>query len=291
MSKILDGKVVRDHILQHLAKVARGLPIVPVVAIIQVGDKPESTAFIRQKTVHAEKVGIKVQYIQFESTISQDTLIAHISKLNKNRNVHGIIIQLPLPSYINKEQVIEAIDPNKDVDGLHSQNVKKLWVDDSSGILAATARGVRSLCRFYNISLKGKHVVMVGRSALVGEPVAHMCLNEGSTVTICHKATRHLALHTKRADILIVAAGVPSLISKRHVEKGQIVIDIGITSIEQKQGRGSFATVTKKLVGDVDFERVKDIVKAITPVPGGVGPLTVASLLENVVDAAHKMIK
>lgn len=284
IAKILNGKLVRDEIALKLQKKVSSMKIQPAISIIQVGELPASSVFIRQKKLFGEKIGVKVEHHLFPSTISEKELLAEIEQLNIDPTIQGIIVQLPLPAHINKNVIIESIDPYKDVDGLHSINVKKLWTEDSTGITPATAKGIMTLCKYYGIHVEGKKVTVVGRSALVGQPIAQCFLNAGATVTICHKQTKKLHEHTSMADIVVVATGVPRLIKEKHVRKGQIVIDVGITSIEKKIKN----QIVKKIVGDVDFEKVSKIVKAITPVPGGVGPMTVLSLFENVIEAAEK---
>ena len=280
LAKMLSGIPVRDAIADTLKEFVINRAIsklsIPHLAIIQIGDLDESSAYIRQKKIFGEKIGATVTHVQFAGDVSEKSVISKIHKLNEDESVHGIIVQLPLPGHIDTERVIEAIDPSKDVDGLTSKNVKRLIGNDGKGIVPATARGVLALCRAYNIDPKGKHVVVIGRSVLVGKPIAELFLNEGATVTVCHKQTKRLADHTVRANILIVAAGAPGLIRARHVREGQVVIDVGITAKASRSKNG-----LRKLVGDVDAKCVSRIVKGLSPVPGGVGPLTVASLFEN----------
>lgn len=282
-AKILSGLPVRDEIARRLRLfISRRRACnqsIPCLAIIQVGDLPESAAYIHHKKLFAEKIGAIVRHIQFDATITEKEIVNKIKKLNKNKKVHGIIVQLPLPQHISSLNVIEAIDSKKDVDGLTSVNVKYLQLGNKTGIIPATARGVLSLIKAYNISVEGKRVVVVGRSVLVGAPIAQCLLRAGATVTICHKLTQPLHKFTSQADVLIVAAGSPKLISKKFVNKKQIIVDVGITAIEHEGKR--------YLIGDVDSKKIKSIVSAYSPVPGGVGPLTVASLFENLCEVVE----
>lgn len=272
-AKILDGKKAREALLPQLAEKIRGVAGPIGLAIIQVGDRPDSTAFIRSKKAFAARLGVREQHIQVEENVTQNELLEIIKKLNDSNDVHGIIVQLPMPLHIDRDAVIDAIDPKKDVDGLTSHNVKGWLGGREDAIMPATARGVKELLKHYDIDLFGKRVTIIGRSMLVGKPLAAMCLNENATVMVCHSKSADLTEDTKMADIIISAVGRPGLINAKHVRSGQIVIDVGITR-----------TGENKLVGDVDFESVKDIVAAITPVPGGVGQMTVFALFENLIE-------
>lgn len=282
-AKVLSGLPVRDAIADKLCKFIsrrkkKGHSI-PHLTIIQLGDLAESSAYIRQKKLFGLRIGATVEHIQFDAKTTESKILSTINRLNGDTKVHGIIVQLPLPKHISALNIIEAIDPKKDVDGLTATNVKHLQSGDGKGIVPATARGVLTLSKAYGVEPKGKHVVVVGRSALVGTPIAQMFLMAGATVTVCHKLTKPLYKYTTQADILVVAAGLPKLITARFVKKGQIVIDVGITAIEKKGVR--------KLIGDVDEEKVKGIVGTYSPVPGGVGPMTVASLFENLCEVVE----
>ena len=309
-AKILDGKALSEKIAEKLRSQILALRTKPKLVIIQVGDLPESNAYIGRKVKFGEKIGTIVNHKKFDNNISQESLITHISSLNTNFSVTGIIVQMPLPKHIDKDEIINSIDPAKDVDGLTSRNLKLLWenktTDYSSseqrgprslstlssrpkgsrqartinaGFIPATTKGIISLLDEYKIPIEGKHVVVVGRSFLVGKPTFLALLNRDATVTVCHKHTRNLKQETRNADILIVAAGKPNLIGKEHVHKNQVVIDVGINAIENEDGP------RHKLVGDVNFVEVSKIVKSISPVPGGPGPMTVASLFENLLTA------
>ncbi len=268
---IIDGRATRDALIPALKEKISALSPRPRLAIVQVGNRDDSNAYIRAKKLFAERVGVEVVLKQFPETIHQQELVAHIQGLNGSKDIQGIILQLPLPQSIDRIAAIESIDPTKDVDAITSANVKN-W-SEGRGIMPATARGIKELLDHNEIRINGKNVVVVGRSELVGTPIAVMCRNEGANVTVCHSKTPDLKAETKKADILIVAIGKPRLIDVEYVKSGQVVIDVGISRLSEE---GS--------VGDVDFEAVKGAVAAITPVPGGVGPMTVLALFENLAD-------
>ena len=285
--RIIDGRAVREALVPALRARVAALISAPTIAIIQVGNRPDSNSYIRGKKLFAQKVGIKETHIQVSEDISQKELIELVRRYNADPSVQGIIVQLPLPLHLDRDTVINAIDPLKDVDALTAVNVQK-WLDGSGdALLPATARAVRELLQYYQINIMGKHVVVIGRSDLVGRPIAAMCLNEGATVTVCHSKTPDLIAETKEADILIVAIGKPQYIRAEHIKKGAVVIDVGINTIHGQKlddEPESAQSPKEKLVGDVDFQSVQHLVSAITPVPGGVGPMTVFSLFENLVD-------
>lgn len=274
-AKILDGKIVREKIASRLARDTRRLKGKPRLAIIQVGRRPESDAYIRQKKLFSERIDAKVTHKRYPGKISEKKIISEIQKLNKNSGINGIIVQLPLPARLNASRIIEIIDPRKDVDGMTAVNMRKLLAGENDGFVPATTKGILSLLDYYEIPVVGKKVVIVGRSLLVGRPTELAFLNRNATVTVCHRRTKNLAEETKRTDILIVAAGKPGLIGRKHVSPGQTVIDVGINR------------VGGKILGDVQFAAVKKIVRALTPVPGGVGPITVGALFENLLSASR----
>ena len=283
MARILNGKIVRDIISRKLARVIARLKRKPKLVIIQVGNRRQSSAYIRQKKLFGERIGALVLHKQYSERVAEKKLIAEILKWNIDKSIHGIIVQLPLPLRISKNRVLEAIDPWKDVDGMTAKNLKGLWAGDRNSLMPATTKGILALFDYYKIPVMGKKVVVVGRSLLVGKPVAMAFTNRHATVaTVCHSRTKNLEEVTKKADILVVAVGKIKLITKKHVSAGQVIIDVGINM-----------TSDKKLTGDVDFENVKKIVRAITPVPGGIGPMTVACLFENLLLAywAQKLRK
>jgi methylenetetrahydrofolate dehydrogenase (NADP+)/methenyltetrahydrofolate cyclohydrolase len=269
MVHILDGRLAREHYTSLLQKRIKDLGFTPCLAIIQVGDRADSDSYIQSKKAFAKKLGVKEIHVQLDEMVPQDELINEIKKYNDDTLIQGIIVQLPLPPHINSELVLNTISSKKDIDGLGCD----------TKFFPATARGIRELLKFYKINLAGKKVTVIGRSKLVGEPTTRMCHEEGALVTICHSTTENIPEKARSADILIVAIGKPNLVGKEYVQKGQIVIDVGIT----RHNNG-------KLIGDVNFEEVKNIVEMITPVPGGVGQMTVLALFENLIDACYDKV-
>ena len=274
---LLDGKQLSKKIKKELKDEVSSLSIKPTLAIVLVGNNPASEIYVKNKLKSAKYCGINTSLIIFEETITQEKLISEIHNLNNNEIYHGIIVQLPLPKHINEQKIINAIDPKKDVDGFGILNKGKLFSGLNS-IESATPKGIIRLLEEYNIEIKGKHAVVVGRSNIVGKPMAIMLLNKHATVTICHSKTENLKEITKQADILVVAIGKAKFITKDMVKEGAVVIDVGTNRVNDL------------LVGDVDFENVEPVTSYITPVPGGVGPLTIASLLENTVIAYKNII-
>lgn len=273
MAKILDGKRLSHLLALGLTKKIKKLTIKPKLVIIQIGNLVESNTYIKNKKAFAEKIGAVTLHKKYPGHVKESRIISDISRYNRDPYTHGIMVQLPAPKNFDIERVLEHIDSKKDVDGLTSINTKHLF-DNNEAFIPATARGIITLLEEYKIKLAGTKIVMVGQSSLVGRPAMLALLNKGATVTMCHKNIKNLGKETKRADILITAVGHPKLITGKHVSKNQIVVDIGIN-----------ITKNKKIVGDVDFGIVRKIVKAITPVPGGVGPMTVASLFQNLLKA------
>lgn len=289
MVTILDGRIVRDKIQSKLKGIISGFGLSPKLAIIQIGDREDSNAYIAQKKKFAETIGVVVQCDRFPKNVSKEEVVRHIQELNKDSGVHGIIVQLPVPQAIDAQDLIEAIVPSKDVDGLTSTNLKLLWTNKPDGFMPATAKGIITLLDNYQIPLKGKKITVVGRSVLVGKPAVLAALNRDATVTVCHSETCNLSESTKTAEILIVAIGQPKIIGPEYVSSGQVVVDVGINTIAGESFEEEIDG--KKFVGDVDFEKVKNIVGAITPVPGGVGPMTVASLFQNLLRAYENQVK
>lgn len=269
---LISGRTTREALLPQLIGKIKALGRTPTLAIIQVGDRSDSNSYIKGKKSFGEKIGVEVRHIKLSETVSQLELIKTIQDLNADTSVDGIIVQLPLPESLDRNTVIESVNPSKDVDGLTSR----------TKVVPATARGVLELLHHYKIELAGKQVTVVGRSQLVGKPIAELCMKEKALVNVCHSKTLDLAGETKKADIVIVAAGKPGLIGQNHVKSGQIIIDVGINTVKGEKLEDEVEGT--KLVGDTDFEAVKDIVAAITPVPGGVGPMTVFCLFENLLD-------
>jgi len=285
MARILYGTEVRDAIAGDLKRRVALCSSIPTLAIIQVGDRDESNAYILQKKKFATSIGAGVRHVRLPVTASTEDVVKEVRVLNADSGIAGIIVQLPLPQGIDLFTVIEAIDPAKDVDGLTAYNMKLVWSAGArKGFVPATAKGILMLLQHYGIAIAGKHAVVIGRSMLVGKPCAALMLAHDATVTVCHTKTADLASVTRTADILIVAAGSPSLIGERHVKAGQVVIDVGITSARKKledEIEGA------SLRGDVDSDTVASIVGAISPVPGGVGPMTVAALFTNLIEAVE----
>jgi len=289
MPKLLSGIKVRDEVILELKKkfeANSATGSAAELAIIQVGNRADSTLYIQAKTNFAKKIGVVVRLIHLQDSalqkITQEQVISEIGKCNKDSSIKGIIVQLPLPDGFDKEKIIDTIDPKKDSDGLTSVNKKLLLEGNSMAIVPATARGVMRLLKYYQIDLVGKKITVVGRSELVGKPIAILCKKAGAILTVAHSKTTDLAAETKNADIIIVAVGKKNLIRTEHVSPGQTIIDIGISR------DGIVGESNKKIVGDVDFEAVSGVIGstgAITPVPGGVGPMTVLALFENLADA------
>ncbi len=270
--KILDGKKIKQEILDELKEEVSKLKNKPHLVVIQVGNNEASNVYIKQKAKMARYVGYQFHHIKLDDTITEEELLYEIDKLNKDKSVHGILVQMPLPSQINTYKVQNAVLPEKDVDGLSDINTGKLF-HGKDALYSCTPFGVMELLKRYKINVVGKNVVVVGRSNLVGKPMATMLINEGATVTICHSKTNDLPKYTFNADILIVAVGKPKLITADMVKDGAVVIDVGINRLENR------------LCGDVDYENVLPKCSYITPVPGGVGQMTVAMLGKNVLKA------
>ncbi|MDR3623905.1 MAG: bifunctional methylenetetrahydrofolate dehydrogenase/methenyltetrahydrofolate cyclohydrolase FolD [Chlamydiales bacterium] len=275
---ILDGKKIALHIEAELKeKIGHLQTRKPGLAVVLVGEHPASLTYIRMKEKRCTSVGINFYLKKFPSSISEDLLLEEIKNLNNNKTIDGILVQLPLPPHISTQTVIETIDPKKDVDCFHPLNMGKLSIGNKDGFIPCTPGGIQLLLKHANVQVEGKHVVVVGRSNLVGKPLAILLMQKGphanATVTVAHSGTPNLKEICQSADILIVAIGSPLFIKSDMVKKGAVVIDVGIHKIQSEAGT--------KIIGDVDFEQVKDKCSIITPVPGGVGPMTIAMLLKN----------
>ncbi len=280
MYERLAGTVVAQSITERLKQEIKNEKLTPKLGIVVVGEDKPSQVYVKKKCEKAEETGIKAQVFRFPETISEKELLDEIRKLNDDNEIDGFIVQMPLPKQINPELVIKAINPKKDVDGFHSLNMGKVMqnIVDERTFWPATPLGVIKILEFYKIPIEGKKAVVIGRGNIVGKPVAMMLLHKNATVIICHSKTKDLKKETKKADIIIAAAGSPNLVTADMVKKGATVIDVGTTRV--------IVGGKEKVVGDVDFNNV--IKKAnCTPVPGGVGPLTVAMLLSNTVKAAR----
>jgi len=286
-AEIINGseisKQIREELKQEVARLKEEHNIVPGLATILVGDDPASQSYVGSKVRTCQELGIYSERHDLSAETSEQTLLALVDRLNKDPKINGILVQLPLPKHINKNNIIMAINPNKDVDGLHPVNVGKLMIGEPD-YLPCTPKGIQELLIRSGVEIEGADVVVVGRSNLVGKPIANILLQKGkganATVTVCHTRTRNLAEHTSRADILIVAAGKKKAITADMVKEGAVVIDVGTHRI------GKTAEGKSILCGDVDFEMVKEKAKAITPVPRGVGPMTIVMLMSNTVYAA-----
>jgi methylenetetrahydrofolate dehydrogenase (NADP+)/methenyltetrahydrofolate cyclohydrolase len=277
-ARILDGKALAASIRLDLkqkvdALMRRGVK--PGLAVILAGDDPASKVYVRNKTRACEEVGVRSQQIDYPASVTQEELIARIRKLNADPAVHGILVQLPLPKPIDSARVLEAVAPHKDVDGFHKENLGALLAGKPR-VVPCTPAGVMRLLEHAGMALAGKHAVVVGRSNIVGKPVALLLLQKDATVTICHSKTKDLAETCRQADVLIAAVGRAKLVTAQMVKPGACVIDVGVNRLPD--GR---------LAGDVDFDAVKELAGAITPVPGGVGPMTIAMLLENCVQSCR----
>ncbi len=275
MTVILDGAKTAQKIRASIAKKVTELGIEPGLSTILVGDDPASRMYIQMKAKVCRQVGFRSDMHNLSANVQESELLELIKQLNADDKVDGILVQLPLPARMDIVKVLEAIDPAKDVDGFHPQSMGELAAGKER-LVAATPKGVIELLAEYEIPLEGKEVVIVNHSTVVGKPLAMLFLNRNATVTVCHVKTRDLAFHTRRADILVSATGVPHIITADMVKEGAIVVDVGITT---KNG---------KTVGDVDFENVKDKCSYISPVPGGVGPMTIACLLSNTLVVASE---
>ncbi len=286
---LLDGKIIKESAVPHLRRRIKELGFTPVLGIVKIGDNERSQSYISQKQKFAEEIGVHVELVSFNADVPLDEVLYEIERLNSESSVNGIIVQFPLPKQLDRRVIIETIEPNKDVDGLTALNLKSLLENDHQGFVPATAKGILLLLDYYSVVIEGKQVVVVGRSLLAGKSTALALLNRNATVTICHRFTQDLPRITKQADILISAVGKPALIRSEHVSAQQTIVDVGI-SLEG----GALVSEEHKatrLMGDVDFESVKGIVGALSPVPGGVGPMTVLSLFENLIEAAGRQVR
>lgn len=276
MTQIIDGKRISQEIKEELKQevaVLREAGKECCLAVIQVGDDPASSVYVRNKKRACEYIGVRSLSYELPESTTEEELLTLIGKLNEDQTVHGILCQLPLPKHIDEEKVLNTISPKKDVDGFHPQNVGALVVGQK-GFISCTPAGIIELLKRSNIEIAGKHCVVIGRSNIVGKPMALLMLRENATVTVCHSKTTNLKEICKEADILIVAIGKPQFVTADYVKDGAVVIDVGI-----------HRDAENKLCGDVAYDEVKDYTSAITPVPGGVGPMTIAMLMHNCVEA------
>jgi methylenetetrahydrofolate dehydrogenase (NADP+)/methenyltetrahydrofolate cyclohydrolase len=291
-ARLIDGKALAAEIRGEVAAEAarlRALGVIPGLTVVLVGDDAASAVYVGAKEKASREAGMAGETIRLPSETSQAELLALVEQLNRNPAVHGILVQMPLPKHIDPDTVIRHIDPIKDVDGFHPVNVGKLLIGHTDGFAPCTPSGVQRMLVHYGVETRGAECVVIGRSTIVGKPMAALMMQSGagadSTVTICHSRTRDLAAHARRADILIVAAGRARMVTADMVKPGAVVIDVGMNRIPDASTKSG-----TRLVGDVDFEGVRQVASLITPVPGGVGPMTIAMLLRNTVHAAARTI-
>ena len=284
---ILSGKDVSSSVYKGLSERIHALKekgITPGLAVVLVGEDPASQVYVRSKTRTFKKLDLFTQTYRLPKDTSQDELLGLIAELNNDNSYHGILVQLPLPKHIESDKVINAIDPKKDVDGFHPENVGLLAIGRPR-FIPCTPKGIMRILEQYKIDLNGKHVVVVGRSNIVGRPISILTSMKmdgaNATTTICHSGTPNIQYHTKTADVIIVALGVPSFLDHEMIKKDAVVIDVGINRIDADNQKGY------KLVGDADWQSIEKKASAATPVPGGVGPMTIAMLVENTVEAAE----
>lgn len=277
----LDGKTMSNELREKLALRVENLKargVTPGLAVILVGEDPASQIYVKNKGLGCAQVGMHSVTIRLPETTTQQELETQIDQLNGDASIHGILVQLPLPAGLDEAAALARIAPEKDVDGFHVVNAGKLFTGQK-GVVACTPKGAMEMIRRTGIDLSGKEAVVVGRSNIVGKPMAMLLLQQNATVTMCHSRTQHLAEHTRRADVLVAAVGKPRFITADMVKPGAIVIDVGINRVDGK------------VVGDVDFDAVKEVASWITPVPGGVGRMTITMLLENTIEAAERTVK
>ncbi|ALA96266.1 bifunctional methylenetetrahydrofolate dehydrogenase/methenyltetrahydrofolate cyclohydrolase FolD [Leptotrichia sp. oral taxon 212] len=279
----IDGKAFSQTVLEKIReehsqlKEKYGKPA--GLAVVIVGNNPASQVYVKNKIRACENVGFYSENIELDENISEKELLQEINKLNKNDRIDGILIQLPLPAHINELKIIDSISPEKDVDGFHVSNIGKMVIGDETGFLSCTPYGIMQLLEEYKIEIEGKDAVIIGRSNIVGKPMALMLIQKGATVQVCNSNTKDLRKKLSKADIIIVAAGVPKLLKKEDVKEGAVVIDVGINRVDGK------------ICGDVDYEEVAEKTSYITPVPGGVGPMTISSLIKNTFKSYKNSLK
>ena len=288
INKIIDGKMYAQKLLGEIHPLSKGFLVnfnrKPCLTVILVGDNPASKIYVKNKILIAKKIGIESKEILLSSDVTENELIHHISILNKDENVDGILVQLPLPKHISEKKIIKIICPSKDVDGFHPKNFGKLFMGDPK-FIPCTPLGCLYMLKHEIEDIKGKNAVIIGRSNIVGKPMASLLLSSDCSVTITHSKSKNIEEHARKADILIVAVGIPEMIDEKFIKPGAIVIDVGINRSVSKTNDNSGNKGI--LVGDVKFENVLKIAKKITPVPGGVGPMTIACLMHNTLKAAY----
>lgn len=283
--KNIDGKQIAKDIVSELTQEVEALNgEKPCIAFIRVGDDPASVSYVKSKNQTAEKIGITPILLALDESITQDQLLEKVGELNDNPQINGILIQSPLPKHLDEQAAFNHIDPLKDVDGFHETNAGRLVQEDSRGFVSCTPAGIVEICKREGIKMEGKHVVVLGRSLIVGKTFALLAMQKGeyanATVTVCHSRTQNLAEITRQADILVAAIGRPEMVTADMVSKDTVVIDVGINRVEDPTRKRGY-----RIVGDVKFAEVEPIASRITPVPGGVGPMTVAMLMSNTLKA------
>ena len=285
---VIDGAAIAGRVLAEVRTEIERLKaagVVPGLSVVLVGDDPASAVYVRAKETTSRELGMAGETIRRPESTSQAELLAIVDRLNENRAVHGILVQMPLPRQIDPEVVIRRLHPEKDVDGFHPVNVGKLLIGETDGFVPCTPAGIQFILEACQVQTRGAECVVIGRSNIVGKPMAALMMQQGpfadATVTVCHSKTHDVASHTRRADILIVAAGRPRMITADMVKRGAVVIDVGMNRIPDASKKSG-----AQLVGDVDFDRVREVASLITPVPGGVGKMTIAMLMRNTVRAA-----
>ena len=269
----MDGKKVAESIYSQLLLEVSLLPVIPKLAVILVGKDPASETYVRSKAKKCQALGLQSETFHFPESVTEEILLAKIKELNQDKSTHGILIQLPLPSHIRKNLLFEKLDPLKDVDGLTAENAGRLLLGRPR-LVPCTPMGIMEMLRFYSIPIEGRRAVVLGRSEIVGKPMAQLLMNANATVTVCHSKTKEIDQYTQAADIVIAAIGKPNWVGPELISEGAVVVDVGIHRVGDS------------LCGDVDFQRVEGKCSAISPVPGGVGPLTIAMLMKNLVLAA-----
>jgi len=287
---IIDGAAIASRVQSEVrdeVEKLRARGVTPGLSVVLVGDDPASAVYVRSKEATSRELGMTGETIRLAATTSQSELIAIVDRLNASDAVHGILVQMPLPRQIDADAILRRIRPEKDVDGFHPVNVGKLLIGETDGFVPCTPAGIQYMLEACEVETRGAECVVVGRSNIVGKPMAALMMQNGpfadATVTVCHSRTRDLAMHTRRADILIVAAGRPLMITAEMVKRGSVVIDVGMNRIPDATKKSG-----TRLVGDVDFDRVQEVASLITPVPGGVGKMTIAMLMRNTVRAAAR---
>lgn len=274
MSKIIDGKKISGEIKEELKEKVAKFKVKPILVVISVGDNPASKVYVGQKEKCANYIGLNYKHMHYDS-ISDDDLVKVIEKFNKDKSINGVIVQLPLPDGMDETRIVNTIVPEKDVDGLTYLNAG-LLLNNETSLVSCTPKGIMELLKRENVNLVGANAVVIGRSILVGKPMMNLLINANATVTMCHSKTKDLAKITKKADVLVVAIGKKHFVTRDMVKRGAVVIDVGINRVDGK------------LYGDVDYDDVYSKVKKITPVPGGVGPMTVVMLMKNVIESYEK---